>query len=70
MLALRPLPVFPGVPPSPVREPEKIGCFIFRETLRLYTIGSEWIAANAVSEELLDFFLNKEILGFVNKQIQ
>src|ERR1700736_440185 len=64
----RPVRYFPGVP-SPVREPEKMDVFIFRENTEDVYIGIEWKSGTAEVQKLLEF-LNHEMLKGQKKQIR
>src|ERR1700732_5134686 len=64
----RPVRYFPGVP-SPVREPEKMDVFIFRENTEDVYIGIEWKSGTAEVQKLLEF-LNPEMLKGQKKQIR
>src|SRR5580658_2687695 len=64
----RPVRYFPGVP-SPVREPEKMDVFIFRENTEDVYIGIEWKSGSPEAKKLLEF-LNNEMLKDGKKQIR
>jgi isocitrate dehydrogenase len=64
----RPVRYFPGVP-SPVREPEKMDVFIFRENTEDVYIGIEWKSGSPEAKKLLEF-LNNEMLKGGKKQIR
>src|SRR5215475_15885513 len=64
----RPVRYFPGVP-SPVREPEKVNVFIFRENTEDVYIGIEWKSGSPEAKKLLEF-LNKDMLKDGKKQIR
>lgn len=64
----RPVRYFRGVP-SPVREPEKMDVFIFRENTEDVYIGIEWKSGSAEAKRLLEF-LNNEMLKDGKKQIR
>src|SRR3984893_2985884 len=64
----RPVRYFPGVP-SPVREPEKMDVFIFRENTEDVYIGIEWKSGTPEVKKLLEF-LNNEMLKGGKKQIR
>src|SRR3984893_13668472 len=64
----RPVRYFAGVP-SPVREPEKMNVFIFRENTEDVYIGIEWKSGSPEAKKLLDF-LNHEMLKDGKKQIR
>src|SRR6267378_4077723 len=62
----RPVRYFAGVP-SPVREPEKMNVFIFRENTEDVYIGIEWKSGSPEAKKLLEF-LNNEMLKEGKKQ--
>src|SRR6202008_4917091 len=64
----RPVRYFAGVP-SPVREPEKMNVFIFRENTEDVYIGIEWKSGTPEAKKLLEF-LNGEMLKDGKKQIR
>src|SRR5258708_1377314 len=64
----RPVRYFKGVP-SPVREPEKMNVFIFRENTEDVYIGIEWKSGSPEAKKLLEF-LNNEMLKDGKKQIR
>src|SRR6266478_6154252 len=64
----RPVRYFPGVP-SPVRAPEKMDVFIFRENTEDVYIGIEWKSGTPEAKKLLEF-LNNEMLKDGKKQIR
>jgi isocitrate dehydrogenase len=64
----RPVRYFQGVP-SPVREPEKMDVFIFRENTEDVYIGIEWQSGSAEAKKLLEF-LNNDMLKGGKKQIR
>src|SRR5437660_1528259 len=64
----RPVRYFPGVP-SPVRAPEKMDVFIFRENTEDVYIGIEWKSDSPEAKKLLGF-LNNEMLKDGKKQIR
>jgi len=64
----RPVRYFQGVP-SPVREPEKMDVFIFRENTEDVYIGIEWKSGSPGAKKLLEF-LNNEMLKDGKKQIR
>src|ERR1700724_2205656 len=64
----RPVRYFTGVP-SPVREPEKMNVFIFRENTEDVYIGIEWKSGSPEAKKLLEF-LNNEMLEGGRKQIR
>src|SRR6202011_5095824 len=64
----RPVRHFSGVP-SPVREPEKMNVFIFRENTEDVYIGIEWKSGSPEAKKLLEF-LNHEMLKDGKKQIR
>src|ERR1700756_421982 len=64
----RPVRYFTGVP-SPVREPEKMNVFIFRENTEDVYIGIEWKSGSPEVKKLLEF-LNNEMLKDGKKQIR
>src|SRR4030081_3346071 len=64
----RPVRYFTGVP-SPVREPEKMNVFIFRENTEDVYIGIEWKSGSPEAKKLLEF-LNNEMLKDGKKQIR
>jgi isocitrate dehydrogenase len=64
----RPVRYFAGVP-SPVREPEKMDIFIFRENTEDVYIGIEWKSGSPEAKKLLEF-LNNEMLKDGKKQIR
>src|SRR5260370_7079518 len=64
----RPVRYFPGVP-SPVREPEKMDVFIFRENTEDVYIGIEWKSGTPEVKKLLEF-LNNDMLKDGKKQIR
>jgi isocitrate dehydrogenase len=64
----RPVRYFMGVP-SPVREPEKMNVFIFRENTEDVYIGIEWKSGSPEAKKVLEF-LNNEMLKDGKKQIR
>ncbi|MBV8513999.1 MAG: NADP-dependent isocitrate dehydrogenase [Acidobacteria bacterium] len=64
----RPVRYFQGVP-SPVREPEKMDVFIFRENTEDVYIGIEWQSGTPEVKKLLEF-LNNDMLKGGKKQIR
>ena len=64
----RPVRYFKGVP-SPVREPEKMDVFIFRENTEDVYIGIEWKSGSPEAKKLLEF-LNNDMLKDGKKQIR
>jgi isocitrate dehydrogenase len=64
----RPVRYFEGVP-SPVRHPEKLNVFIFRENTEDVYIGIEWKSGSGEAKKLLEF-LNGEMLKDGKKQIR
>src|SRR6201987_5197672 len=64
----RPVRYFKGVP-SPVREPEKMDVFIFRENTEDVYIGIEWKSGTPEAKKLLEF-LNNDMLKDGKKQIR
>src|SRR6202023_1133871 len=64
----RPVRYYEGVP-SPVREPEKMDVFIFRENTEDVYIGIEWKSGTPEVKKLLEF-LNNEMLKGGKKQIR
>src|ERR1700677_2541203 len=64
----RPVRYFQGVP-SPVREPEKMDVFIFRENTEDVYIGIEWQSGTPGAKKLLEF-LNNDMLKGGKKQIR
>src|SRR5271168_4685009 len=64
----RPVRYFAGVP-SPVREPEKMDVFIFRENTEDVYIGIEWKSGTPEVKKLLEF-LNNDMLKGGKKQIR
>src|SRR5438477_3865635 len=64
----RPVRYFKGVP-SPVREPEKMDVFIFRENTEDVYIGIYGRSGSPEAKKLLEF-LNNEMLKDVKKQIR
>jgi len=64
----RPVRYFQGVP-SPVREPEKMNVFIFRENTEDVYIGIEWKSGSPEAKKLLEF-LNNDMLKDGKKQIR
>src|SRR5216110_898861 len=64
----RPVRYFKGVP-SPVREPEKMDVFIFRENTEDVYICIEWKSGSPEAKKLLEF-LNHEMLKDGKKQIR
>src|ERR1700723_2449320 len=64
----RPVRYFQGVP-SPVREPEKMDVFIFRENTEDVYIGIEWQSGTPEAKKLLEF-LNNDMLKGGKKQIR
>src|SRR5438094_9858832 len=64
----RPVRYFKGVP-SPVREPEKMDVFIFRENTEDVYIGIEWKSGSPEAKKLLEF-LNHEMLKDGKKKIR
>src|SRR4030088_2206602 len=64
----RPVRYFDGVP-SPVRHPEKMDVFIFRENTEDVYIGIEWKSGSPEAKKLLEF-LNNDMLKDGKKQIR
>src|SRR5690242_18245152 len=64
----RPVRYFEGVP-SPVRHPEKLNVFIFRENTEDVYIGIEWKSGSPEAKKLLEF-LNNDMLKDGKKQIR
>jgi isocitrate dehydrogenase len=64
----RPVRYFPGVP-SPVKAPEKMNVFIFRENTEDVYIGIEWKSGTPEAKKLLEF-LNHDMLKDGKKQIR
>src|SRR6201997_935957 len=64
----RPVRYFEGVP-SPVRHPEKLNVFIFRENTEDVYIGIEWKSGSPEAKKLLEF-LNNDMLKDGRKQIR
>jgi len=64
----RPVRYFEGVP-SPVRHPEKLNVFIFRENTEDVYIGIEWKSGSHEAKKLLEF-LNHDMLKGSKKQIR
>ncbi|HEY1424147.1 MAG TPA: NADP-dependent isocitrate dehydrogenase [Candidatus Acidoferrum sp.] len=64
----RPVRYFDGVP-SPVRHPEKLNVFIFRENTEDVYIGIEWKSGSPEAKKLLEF-LNNDMLKDGKKQIR
>src|SRR6202790_5682964 len=64
----RPVRYFAGVP-TPVRAPEKMDFFFFRENTEDVYIGIEWKSGSADVKKLLEF-LNHEMLQEGKKQIR
>jgi len=64
----RPVRYFEGVP-SPVRHPEKLNVFIFRENTEDVYIGIEWKSGSPEAKKLLEF-LNNDMLKDSKKQIR
>jgi isocitrate dehydrogenase len=64
----RPVRYFQGVP-SPVRHPEKLNVFIFRENTEDVYIGIEWKSGSPEAKKLLEF-LNNDMLKDSKKQIR
>src|SRR5437764_3959813 len=64
----RPVRYFEGVP-SPVKHPEKLNVFIFRENTEDVYIGIEWKSGSPEAKKLLEF-LNNEMLKDTKKQIR
>src|SRR5689334_16086135 len=64
----RPVKYFTGVP-SPVKAPEKMDVFIFRENTEDVYIGIEWKSGTPEVKKLLEF-LNNEMLKDGKKQIR
>src|SRR5215472_14970847 len=64
----RPVRYFEGVP-SPVRHPEKLNVFIFRENTEDVYIGIEWKSGTPEVKKLLEF-LNNEMLKDAKKQVR
>jgi isocitrate dehydrogenase len=64
----RPVRYFPGVP-SPVKAPEKMDVFIFRENTEDVYIGIEWKSGTPEVKKLLEF-LNNDMLKDGKKQIR
>src|SRR6202140_1794783 len=59
---------FEGVP-SPVKHPEKLNVFIFRENTEDVYIGIEWKSGSPEAKKLLEF-LNNDMLKDTKKQIR
>src|ERR1700758_705163 len=64
----RPVVYFEGVP-SPVKHPEKLNVFIFRENTEDEYIGIEWKSGSPEAKKLLEF-LNNDMLKDGKKQIR
>ena len=64
----RPVVYFEGVP-SPVKHPEKLNVFIFRENTEDVYIGIEWKSGSPEAKKLIEF-LNHEMLKDGKKQIR
>ncbi len=64
----RPVRYFEGVP-SPVKHPEKLDVFIFRENTEDVYIGIEWKSGSPEAKKLLEF-LNNDMLKDGKKQIR
>src|ERR1700732_2362883 len=64
----RPVRYFEGVP-SPVRHPDKLNVFIFRENTEDVYIGIEWKSGSPEAKKLLEF-LNNDMLKDGKKQIR
>ena len=64
----RPVRNFEGVP-SPVKHPEKLNVFIFRENTEDVYIGIEWKSGSPEAKKLLEF-LNNEMLKDGKKRIR
>jgi len=64
----RPVRYFEGVP-SPVKHPEKLDVFIFRENTEDVYIGIEWKSGTPEAKKLLEF-LNNDMLKDGKKQIR
>src|ERR1700745_470972 len=64
----RPIRYFEGVP-SPVRHPEKLNVFIFRENTEDVYIGIEWKSGSPEAKQHITF-LNNEMLKDSKKQIR
>ncbi|MBZ5540608.1 MAG: NADP-dependent isocitrate dehydrogenase [Acidobacteriia bacterium] len=64
----RPVRYFEGVP-SPVKHPEKMDVFIFRENTEDVYIGIEWKSGTPEAKKVLEF-LNNEMLKDAKKQIR
>src|SRR6202158_1892086 len=64
----RPVRYFEGVP-SPVKHPEKLNVFIFRENTEDVYIGIEWKSGSPEAKKLLEF-LNNDMLKDSKKQIR
>jgi len=64
----RPVRYFEGVP-SPVKHPEKLNVFIFRENTEDVYIGIEWKSGSPEAKRLLEF-LNNDMLKDTKKQIR
>jgi isocitrate dehydrogenase len=64
----RPVRYFAGVP-SPVKHPEKLDVFIFRENTEDVYIGIEWKSGTAEAKKVLEF-LNNEMLKDGKKKIR
>src|SRR6266481_7717733 len=64
----RPVRYFEGVP-SPVKHPEKLNVFIFRENTEDVYIGIEWKSGSPEAKKILEF-LNNDMLKDGKKQIR
>ncbi|MBZ5702192.1 MAG: NADP-dependent isocitrate dehydrogenase [Acidobacteriia bacterium] len=64
----RPVRYFEGVP-SPVKHPEKMDVFIFRENTEDVYMGIEWKSGTPEAKKVLEF-LNNEMLKDAKKQIR
>src|SRR6478736_1620219 len=64
----RPVRYFEGVP-SPVKHPEKLDVFIFRENTEDVYMGIEWKSGSPEAKKLLEF-LNNDMLKDGKKQIR
>src|SRR6266446_2004865 len=64
----RPVRYFEGVP-SPVKHPDKLNVFIFRENTEDVYIGIEWKSGSPEARKLLEF-LNNDMLKDGKKQIR
>jgi isocitrate dehydrogenase len=64
----RPVRYFTGVP-SPVRQPEKMDVFIFRENTEDVYMGIEWKSGSPEAKKVLEF-LNNDMLKDGKKQIR